>query len=276
MPRTALITGASGRFGRNAILAMKAAGWEIRTHRRGHDLAEDARGADAIIAAWNPPYPRWTRDLPGLTAQLIAAAKASGARVVLPGNVYIYGTAPAPWTPATPHRPCAALGQARAEMEAALAAADIPLLTLRMGDFLDTVPSGNWFDLIIAKPLKRGYISYPGRPDAAHAWAYLPDATRAMAQLLEADLPHRAEVSIAGYTLTGAELAAALGATCRQMSWLPLQLARPVWPLARGLWQMRYLWDHPHWLEDGVNAALPGFRPTPLKGALAAATAHLR
>lgn len=276
MTRTALVTGASGRFGRNAVLSLKAAGWTVHTHQRGNDLSQDARGVDAIIAAWNPPYPRWASDFPGLTTQLIAAAQASGARVILPGNVYIYGTAPAPWPPATPHHPCSALGRIRVEMEAALAAADIPLLTLRMGDFLDTAPSGNWFDLIITKPLKRGYIPYPGRPDAAHAWAYLPDTTRAMAQLLETNLPHRSEVSVPGFTLTGAKLAEALDVAYRRMSWLPMQLARPVWPLARGLLQMRYLWDHPHWLEDGVSAALPDFRPTPLQDALAAATAHLR
>ena len=35
MPGTALILGASGRFGRNCAVAFEAAGWEVRRFRRG-------------------------------------------------------------------------------------------------------------------------------------------------------------------------------------------------------------------------------------------------
>ena len=56
-------------------------------------VAGAARGMDVIVNALNPPYPRWTRDLPRLTGSVIAAARESGATVMIPGNVYNYGAA---------------------------------------------------------------------------------------------------------------------------------------------------------------------------------------
>jgi len=93
-----------------------------------------------------------------------------------------------------------------------------------------------------------------------------------------AELPRFTEVLFPGYTLTGAELAAGLAAALgrplrlRRMSWLPLHLARPFWPMARGLLEMRYLWNMPHRIDGaGFADLLPGFAPTPLPEALAQA-----
>jgi hypothetical protein len=42
--------------------------------------------------------------VPGLTAKVIAAAKATGAAVMIPGNVYVFGRdLPEVLTPDTPH-----------------------------------------------------------------------------------------------------------------------------------------------------------------------------
>jgi hypothetical protein len=60
------------------------------------------------------------------------------------------------------------------------------------------------------------------------------------------------------------------------MSWLPLHLARPVWPMARCLVEMRYLWDTPHRLDGArLRALLPEFGVTPPETALAAAAAPM-
>ena len=81
-----------------------------------------------------------------------------------------------------------------------------------------------------------------------------------------------------GYTLTGHQIAAHLQdltgypVRLKRMNWLPLHLAKPVWPMARCLLEMRYLWNTPHSL-DGTrfNALLPGFTHTPVTTALASA-----
>ena len=68
MTQTVLILGASGRFGRNAARAFRAAGWTVRGFDRQTDTLEQAaRGMDVIVNAWNPLYPDWARQLPGFT-----------------------------------------------------------------------------------------------------------------------------------------------------------------------------------------------------------------
>ena len=62
------------------------------------------------------------------------------------------------------------------------------------------------------------------------------------------------------------------GVKIRRMSWLPLQLLSPFWAMAKGLLEMRYLWNKPHHL-DGTRfrQLLPDFAATPLDEALQAA-----
>jgi uncharacterized protein YbjT (DUF2867 family) len=279
MTETVLILGATGRFGRNAAEEFGSRGWTVRGfNRKTDDLMRAARGADVIVNAWNPPYPDWTAEVPGLHARAIAAAKASGATVIVPGNVYVFGKdTPPPWGAHSAHDADNRLGRVRIAMERAYAQSGVPTILLRAGDFIDTRASGNWFDKVMTKKLGKGVLTYPGRPDIDHAWAFLPDVVRAAADLAErrADLPGFVDIPFPGYTLSGQQMAAALeraiGAPVRvePMAWWPLALAGPVWPLARCLREMRYLWDTPHRLDGaGMDRWLPGFRPTPLDAAL--------
>ncbi len=58
----------------------------------------------------------------------------------------------------------------------------------------------------------------------------------------------------------------------KRMNWLPLYLARPFWPMAKYLAEMRYLWSKPHHLDGArFKALLPDFRATPVETALASA-----
>lgn len=274
----ALILGASGRFGHHAAAAFAAAGWHVRPFDRARDsLPEAAAGAQVIVNGWNPPYPDWAAQLPELTERVIGAAEASGATILQPANVYVYGAAAPPvLRPDTPHAASNPLGRLRIAMEARLRESGLPVILLRAGDYIDTASSGGWLDRVMLKPGK-GVLDYPGRPDIPHAWAFLPDLARAAVALAErrAELPRFAEVLFLGYTLTGAELAAGLGAALGRplrlgrMNWLPLQFARPFWPMARGLLEMRYLWDMPHGIDGtGFAEMLPEFHPTPVQEAL--------
>ena len=94
-----IILGAKGRFGRAAVGAFSAAGWQVRGFARSWNdvpttpgfapiagdafdaaaLNHAAQGCDVIVNALNPPYPSWSRDLPRLTASVLHAAKSSGA-----------------------------------------------------------------------------------------------------------------------------------------------------------------------------------------------------
>ncbi len=280
MRKSVLILGSTGRFGRHAAEAFWNAGWGIRSFDRQHDdLDQAAMEADVIVAAWNPAYPDWADTILPLHAQIQRAAKASGATVILPGNVYVYGAlTPAPWSPDTPHQATNPLGQIRIALERSYRDSGVQTIVLRAGDFLDTEPSDSWLDKVILSKLPKGQLTYPGRMDAAHAWAYLPDLTQAAVMLAEqrGELERFNDIAFPGYTLTGAEFAQAVGeATGRtlragKMPWWPLQLARPVWPMGRCLLEMRYLWDVPHSLDGTRFQTLcPAFRPTPVEEAMA-------
>jgi nucleoside-diphosphate-sugar epimerase len=279
MPRNVLILGATGRFGRAASRAFRAAGDCVTAFdRKIDDLMRSAMGKHIIVVGWNPAYPDWAEQVPRLHAQVIAAARASGSTVIVPGNVYVFGAqTPTPWSEHSPHEAQNPLGRIRIAMEEAYRASGVRTILVRAGDFLDTEASGNWFDAVMTAKLARGKFVYPGDPDVPHAWAYLPDMARAAVALADqADrLPVFADIPFPGYTLSGRELHAAVNACLavpvelRPMSWLPLQLARPFWPLGRGLLEMRYLWNTAHSLDRTLfQDLLPDFKETPLSEAL--------
>ncbi len=280
MTKTILILGASGRFGRNGVTAFSQAGWEVRTFDRSTDeLAKKARGVDVILNGWNPAYTAWAREVPELTQQVIAAAKSSGATVIIPGNVYNFGEdAPQQFSESTPHSATNPLGRVRIEMEAAYRRSGVRTILLRAGDFIDTEASGNWFDLVLTKKLSRGIFTYPGNPDIPHAWAYLPDLLRAAVVLADKrdQLQVFEDIPFPGYTLSGTELCDGLAAATssplrlKRMSYLPIRLLAPFWAMGRHLVEMSYLWNKPHHL-DGTRFAqlLPDFQATPVAAALA-------
>ncbi|MEJ6389990.1 epimerase [Gymnodinialimonas ulvae] len=286
MQKTALILGHTGRFGRHMMAALKRHGWQTRPFNRATDTLQDAaRGTQLIVNGWNPIYSDWAAQIPGLTAQVIAAAKTSGAAVMIPGNVYVFGEdIPAIIGPDTPHRATNPLGQIRRRMEAAYRDAGVKAVILRAGDYIDTEASGNWFDMIIVAKLAKGRVTYPGPMDQPHSWAYLPNLAEAGARLAEKldDLPIFSDFMFDGYTLTGAELAQAVEAATGQrlkaktMSWLPIHLARPFWAEAKHLVEMRYLWNQPH-RADGTKLAqvIPNLCQTTVPDALAVACAPL-
>ncbi|MEZ5798510.1 MAG: epimerase [Paracoccaceae bacterium] len=275
MARVALVAGANGGFGSAMAAALWSAGWEIRPYRRGTDMAAAARGAGLIVNGLNPPaYHDWAGLIPEITRSVLAAARASGARVLLPGNVYVYGRQPGPWGADTPHLPCSRKGHIRAGMEARYreaAAAGQRVLILRGGDFIAPGARVGLYPQVVLKPLARGRIVAMGDPAARRAHAFLPDMARAAAELLSGDLPDFLDMPFAGLSFSTADLAAAIGRVTGRVPrvsrfpWWQLRLAAPVWELARELLEMRYLYDLPHELDPApLAAALPGFRPTGL------------
>ncbi len=285
MNETVLVLGASGRFGRHAAEAFGKAGWTVRKFdRRRDDLKTAAAGVDLIVNGWNPPYDKWEALLPGLTDQVIEAARASGATILQAANIYVYGAGSPPVLgPETPHAAKNSLGRLRIETERKLVASGVRVILLRAGDFIDDKPSGNWFDRIIAAKASKGRLSYPGDPDVPHAWAWLPDLARAAVALAEARerLGPVREVLFPGYTLSGLELVGHVGTaldrdvSLRPMSWLPIHFARPFWPMAKHLLEMSYLWSMPHRIDPAdFDALLPDFTETPVDEAIRAALEH--
>lgn len=268
MTRTVLIAGASGHFGRAAQAAFTAAGWDVRRYLRGSDMAAAAQGADVIVNALNPPkYNNWAQHIPAITAQVIAAARASAARVVVPGNVNVYGALGGVWGPDAPQNPHTRKGKIRAEMETSYRASGIRTLILRGGDFIDPTQTGTLFSMMTAKA-GIGKLTRFGRADALHAYAPVQDMARAAVALCALpNLPDFADIPYAGQAFSvddfAGELARQLGRAVKisAFPWWAMQAAAPFWELARELIEMRYLSDISHELNPANLAALlPDFR----------------
>lgn len=307
MTNSVLILGAKGRFGRAAATAFIDAGWQVklmaRTWASGRDegtgservqhvtgnaldaeaVSKAAEGVDVIVNALNPPYGRWARDVPTLTANVIAAARASGATVMIPGNVYNYGEGmPAVLREMTKHAPTAQLGKLREELEQAYRAATtkgVQTIILRAGDFIEGTATNNWFESQMVNKIESGKITYPGPLDQVHAWAYLPDLGRACADLAakRREFGMFEEFGFEGFNLTGAELFAAVQEAwgkplkAKPVPWWAIKVLARFMPDMAGVVAMSYLWRTPHAIDGAkLTRALPHFRPTPQSEALAA------
>jgi len=282
MTQTALILGASGKIGRHFTAAFKAAGWQTRAFTRGTDMNAAAQGCDVIVNGMNPPaYHDWDRILPAITRQVIDAAKASGATVLFPGNVYVYGAQPGPWSEATPHAPCSRKGEIRKQVEAMYrtAAEDgVQTIILRAGDFLTPEVGDSFVDVAYLRSLSKGKITAMGDPKAKRAHAWLPDMARAGAMLAEArdTLPAFSDVPLPGLCFSTEQFAQEVGRqTGRSLSiahlpWWLFTVTSPVWELAREMREMRYLYSTPHSLSGTKLAQLlPAFEPTSFEQVIA-------
>jgi nucleoside-diphosphate-sugar epimerase len=295
MDRTVLVLGANGRLGRAATLAFAAAGWQVTAQLRRPPRAPLPAGVrlllgDAldvaalsaavprvgvIVNALNPDYTRWATMLPPITAATLALARATGALLMLPGNVYNFGNQlPAVLTEATPFAATNPKAAQRIALERALADAapqGVRSVVLRAGDFLGD--AGTWVDLAMGKALARGRFTQMGPTDVAHAWAWLPDLAQDFVRVTElarrdpTALPPHAVLHHAGLTLTGAQLQqafeAAVGHPLRSTGfpWPLLRLATPFSPMLRALFEMRHLWQRPHRLDGSRLQALLGPAP---------------
>jgi len=282
MQQTVLILGASGRFGRHASQAFANAGWDVRRFDRAKDNLWDAAwGADVIVNAWHMAPQDWAAQVPKLHAEVREVALASGATVIIPGNIYTFGdTMPEVLSADTPQLPSTEYGQVRKDMEAAYRHDGVRTIILRAGDFLDDEPSGNWFDKVMTAKLAKGIFVYPGPTDINHAWAFLPDMARATVALAEKRhaLSTFEDIPYPGLTLTGEEMRDILEKVTGQplrtqrFPWLPIKLTAPFLHLSRYLTAMKYLWDQPHRLDGARLAELvPDHKDSSAVSALAAA-----
>lgn len=275
MSKTVLILGASGKIGKHSAEAFRRAGYEVRMHdRRSGDLVRDAAGVQVIVNGWNPPaYHDWARIVPELTRKLIAAARASGATVIIPGNVYNLDAEGGEWSEDTPHRPPTRKGKIREAMERAYEQSGVQTIVLRAGNFIDPERKDDVMSVLFLRALGQMKLTLAGDPDAMQAYCYVPDWARAAVLLADRKdvLGRFADVPFAGHAFTARELQAFLtrefGRPIRTTSfpWWLFSALGPFWELAREMSEMRYLYNLSHTLSgEKLGRLVPEFRVTPL------------
>jgi nucleoside-diphosphate-sugar epimerase len=186
----------------------------------------------------------------------------------------------------TPMQPTSRKGQLRVEIETRMREASdrgMRTIILRAGDFYGG-GRGSWLDLVIAKQINQGIVTYPGPLDVVHEWAYLPDLVAAMVRLaaIRDRLGAFETFGFSGHAVTGREFVAAMakaagrGLRVKSMSWWLIHVLRPIIPMSRELSEIDYLWKVPHRIAgDKLKAAIGSIPHTPLNTAMARALRDL-
>jgi nucleoside-diphosphate-sugar epimerase len=306
----ALVIGATGGLGCETAHAFLRRGWHIRAlHRQPEkaahrfadfafdwvkgdamnaaDVVAAAAGAQLIVHGANPPmYRNWPELVLPMLESSIAAAKASGARLLFPGNIYNFRPdGPMLLHESTPQQPTTRKGAIRAAMERRLEAAQaqgVRSLILRAGDFFGPHMTRNsWFNQLVrpGRPVRR--VTYPGPPGIGHSWAYLPDIGETFARLVERDA-RLADFDVFHFRGHWFERGIEIADTVRtvvgdpnlpiwSIPWWAIRLASPFVPLMHELWEMHYLWHVPIKLDNSKLLLLLGEEPhTPAEEAVRA------
>jgi nucleoside-diphosphate-sugar epimerase len=290
--KTALVLGATGGIGGEVTRLLVAQGWQVRAlHRRAaamqplegvswiagdamnsDDVVAAAVGASVLVHAVNPPgYRNWKGLALPMLENSIAAARAHGARIVLPGTIYNYGPDAFPLLDEdAPQHPRTRKGAIRVAMERALYEAGVDTLIVRFGDFFGPRQGQNWFSGGMVRPGRMlAAITDPNMPGVPHAWAYLPDAAAAVVQLLDCPLDRFATFHFAGHVdRDGSDMVQAIRRAARnpalkvrRFPWPLLPLLAPFSTFLRELREMRYLWRTNIRLDNRKLVATLGAEP---------------
>lgn len=295
----ALVLGATGGIGNAMAKKLMQRGWQVRAlHRRADQMAASERGgivwrqgdamqerdviaaADGvsiIVHAVNPPaYRNWAQLVVPMIDNSIAAARASGARIILPGTVYNYGADAFPdLRESSAQNPSTRKGAIRVQLERRLrqaAQSGVRSLVVRAGDFFGPHMANSWFSQGLVKPGQPvTAVSYPGQRGIGHQWAYLPDVAETMMQLIEHEPALAAFDTFhmnGHWDADGTEMVAAIGRVTGQpglkaksFPWWLLPLAAPFVPVFRELREMSYLWRQPLRLDNRRLLQLLGSEP---------------
>lgn len=314
--KTVLVLGATGGIGGEVARQLRTAGWMVKALKRGleregadadglhwirgdaliaADVLRAAAGCAVIVHAVNPPgYRDWDKLVLPMLANTIAAARAGGAMVVLPGTVYNYGKDAFPLlTEDAPQHPATRKGAIRVRMDAALREfcdGGGRALVLRAGDYFGPQAANNWFSQGMVRPGRPvTRVLNPAQPGVGHQWAYLPDVAATMVALIgrREQLEPFASFHMAGHwDEDGTGMAQAVGRAVVRAGGRPPRLSAFPWWLAglaapfhatmRELLEMRYLWRQPVRMDNTKLLALLGQEAhTPLDQAVEATLAGL-
>jgi nucleoside-diphosphate-sugar epimerase len=246
-----------------------------------------ARGVDAIVHAVNPPgYRNWAALVLPMIENTIAAARASSARILLPGTIYNYGPDAFPvLREDSPQRATTHKGKIRIALEQKLQAAareGVRSLIVRLGDFFGPKAGNNWFSQALVKPnVSVASITNPGSKGIGHSWAYLPDAGEVFAELMdrEAELADFEQFNFGGHwDADGTEIIDAIRRAAgnasipvKPLPWWIFRLASPFNQTLRELYATRPLWRAPIRLDNTKLVRFLGKEPhTPLQAAVEA------
>jgi nucleoside-diphosphate-sugar epimerase len=247
--------------------------------------ARAAEGAAVVYQTMNPPYHQWSAQFPALQAGVLAAAEATGARLVSMENVYMYGRpAGRPLTEDRTNNAHTKKGRLRADMAAELLdahrAGRVEVAIGRASDYFG--PRGgaqsNLGDRVFPAALAGKTSTVLGDRHQPHTYTYIPDIGEGLAVLGEHPeapgeiwhLPNDPR------TRTTQELVDIIyrqaGQPRTRIRTVPPLLLRALAlmnPVVRELLEMQYQFEEPFIVDSSKITTRLGVTATPLEQAVA-------
>ncbi|WP_171171748.1 NAD-dependent epimerase/dehydratase family protein [Streptomyces sp. I05A-00742] len=256
----------------------------------GERLVEAARGAAAIFSCAAPPLHRWVKEWPPLASSVCAAAEATGAALVMLGNLYGYGPVDGLLTEDLPLTATGPKGRVRAGLwEQARRLHEqgrIRAVEVRASDFFGpgVTDGGHLASRVMPRLLRGKPVSALGDPGAPHSWSYLPDVARALVEVAGDErawgrpwhIPTEPPLSVREMVDRLAGQAGTGPVAVRGMPSAVLGLASAFSPLIRELKEIRYQFDGPFVVDSSAYEAAFTVRATPVDQQVEATVAWWR
>ena len=293
----------AGAIGLATYEALRRRGETVRlVNRSGHAavpddvevVAGDARdpaftaavsqGAVVLYQTLNPPYHEWVAQFPALQAGVLAAAEATGARLVSMENVYMYGRANGrPLTEDRDHDAHTRKGRLRGRMARELLAAHhagrVQVAIGRASDYFGPRGGGqsNLGDRVFPAALAGKTATVLGDPDQPHTYTYIPDIGEGLAVLGEHPdatgqvwhLPNDPHTRTTRQLVDIVYQRAGQPRTrLRSMPPLLLRALGLANPTLRELVEMQYEFEEPFVVDSSKITSKLGLRATPIDQAL--------
>jgi nucleoside-diphosphate-sugar epimerase len=223
---------------------------------RQEDVTRALSGVDVAYFCLNPRLARWLTDFPPLLTTAMGAARETGARLVFPANVWIYGPGqPGQLVDETrPPSPTSQRGRLRASMEQSLRESGCRFCMVRLPEFygphvVTLTPR------VFQAALRGGRTFWPGPLDVAVEFVFMPDAAEALIEVGSAPDTDGAVFHLPGIPTTPREFIAAVyaaaGARVKVFpvpAWV-LKLAALFSSTVRGIADVAHLWTRPILLD---------------------------
>jgi len=241
-------------------------------------LREMLSGAAGLVVATNPPYHRWEAEWPPLLHNAMAAARESGAGLVLIGNLYGYASGVV-MTAAEPLRPHTRKGAVRARMWQELAeaheAGDLRATEIRASDYYGPealTTDGAHAGRRLVDPVLAGRTAWVvGRPEAPHSWSAVGDIAATAVAAVTSErawgrpwvVPTPEPRSLRQMADDVATAAGVEHARVRRIPAVVIDAGGLVDPMLRGLREIRYQHDLPFVCDGSDTTELLGVAATP-------------
>lgn len=251
-------------------------------------LTELTDGAAAIYNCANPPYHRWATDWPPVSDATIAAAAATGARLVIMSNLYAYPKGSSPMRATDPLDPPSKKGAIRAEMWAnaleAHQAGRIEAVEVRASDFFGPGigEEGHLGSRAVDPALRSKTVRMIGNPELPHSWTYIGDVHNTLFAAGTAEgVTGRPWMAPTLGPMSATEMIRSLcdvaGVKAPAVKQIPRWALKTIGAFSKPLGELievAYQFDAPFFVDSSDTTELLGLEPTPLEEQMQAVIAE--